>query len=236
MYNPAMSSPHWLRVKPEWILIPAAGAVLLGGAGWLLSPLWAVAGALAGAVGVFSVLLIVASRRMPDAPSLVAAGRWQEAYRALERDISFNRRLAAKRPAFRSVLAWQLEAMSKVLHELGDEPRALDAATEAVALYTELTAKNSGRDDKALAGTLFRQAVLQAHMGLHGEALAAIEPAVQIYRRLAVGDRSANLPNLAAALTRQADELGHLGRIDEARAGAAEAEMIRADMLPSARA
>jgi len=225
---------HWLRIKREWILIPAAGAVLLGGAGWFLGPLWVIAGILAGAVAAFSVLLIIEVRRRPDAVRLLRAGRLQEACLQLEHDISFTRGLAAKRPEIRGLLAWQLETLSQVLQTLGDEPRALQAATEATAINTGLSAKHPGRYNGALARTLLQQAALRARVGLHGEALAAIEPAVQIYRCLAVGDRGAYLPHLAAALTRQADELGYLGRIAEAHAAAAEAEMISADMLPSA--
>lgn len=86
--------------------------------------------------------------------------------------------------------------------------------------------------EPALARTLLRQADLLAQEARHGEALAVTEPAVQIYRHLAVSDRNTYLPHLAAALTRQADELGHLDRISEAHAAAAEAEMIRTDMLP----
>jgi hypothetical protein len=70
-------------------------------------------------------------------------------------------------------------------------------------------------------------------MSRHGEALAAIEPAVQIYRRLAVSDRGKYLPPLATALGRKAVELYSLEQITESRTAAAEAEMIRTDMLPS---
>ena len=122
-----------------------------------------------------------------------------------------------------------------MLQALGNEPKALETVTEAVAIFSELTGKRPGRYATALARTLLQQAALLAHMARHGEALAAIDPAVQIYRRLSIKDRNAYLPSLAAALTRQADELGHLDRITEARAAIAEAEMISSDMLPSTR-
>ena len=219
---------RWVR-----IVIPAtAGAVLFGGAGWFLGPQWAVAGTLVGPVAAYSVLLIILWRRTPDAVGLLRAGRPEEAYRRLELEVSFNRRLAANRPMFRDVLAYSLETMSRVLQTLGNEPRALEAATEAAAIYTELTEKRTGRYTAALARTLLQQAALLAHMGRHGEALEATEPAVQIYRSLAVGDRGTCLPPLAAALARQAEELFYLDRITEARGAAAEVELIRTDMLP----
>lgn len=227
--------PHrWMRQRRVRILIPAAaGAVLLGGAGWLLGPSWAVAGAVAGPFAAYSVLVIIFLRSKPDPERLLRAGHPKEAYRQLQLELPFTRDLARKRPMFRDVLADKLETMSQVLQALDHEPQALEAATEAAAIYTELIAKRPGRYTDALAGTLLQQASLLAHMGRHGEALAAIEPAVQIYRRLAADDHGTYLPRLAAALTRQADELGYLDRITEAHAAAAEAELITTDMLPS---
>ena len=216
------------------IVIPAAaGAVLLGGAGWSVGPLWAVAGALGGPVAAYCVLLIILWRR-PDPAQLLRDGRPDEAHRWLEEELSFTRGLAAKRPMFRDVLACKLETMSRVLQALDNEPMALEAAIKASAIFAELTEKRPDQYGGAFASTLLQQADLLAHMGRHGEALAAVEPAVQIYRRLAVSDRGKYLRLLAAALGRQAVELYSLGQITESRAAAAEAEMIHTDMLPSA--
>jgi hypothetical protein len=56
-----------MRGRLGRILVPAvAGAVLLGGVGWLVGPLWAVAGALAGPVVAYSVPIIILVRRTPD--------------------------------------------------------------------------------------------------------------------------------------------------------------------------
>lgn len=214
-------------------MTPAVGAVLLGGVGWLLGPLWAVAGIAVGAIAAFSVLVIIFVRSKPDPEHLIDAWRAQEAWRHVQYELSFLRGLAGRRPTFRDVLADRLETMSQVLQALGNEPKALESVTEAVAIYRDLTEKHPDRYTGRLARTLLQQGALLAHMGRHGEALAAIESAVQIYRRLAVNDRNAYLPSLAAALTRQADELGHLDRITEARDAIAEAEMISTDMLPS---
>jgi len=228
-----MWPPRWSRRKSVKIVIPAGGAVLLGGAGWLLGPLWAVAGALVGAVAAFSVLLMIFVRGKPDPERLMQSGRPQEAYRHLEYEISFIRGQTRWRPMLREVLADRLGTMSRALQALGNEPRALETVSEAVAIYSDLNGKNPNGHTRALANTLLQQAAMLSHMGRHGEALAALEPAVQIYRHLAITDRNAYLPSLAEALTRQADELGHLDRISEARAAIAEAEMISTDMSPS---
>lgn len=228
-----MWPPRWSRRRSFKILIPAGGAVLLGGAGWLLGPLWAVAGALVGPVAALSVLLIIFVRTKPDPVLLMRSGRPQEAYRYLHHEISFARLQASKRPMFRAVLADRLETMSQVLQALGNEPKALEAVSEAVAIYRDLNGERPGRHAYDLARTLLQQAAMLAHMGRHGEALGAIQPAVRLYRHLTIADRNAYLPSLAEALTRQADELGHLDRISEARTAIAEAELISTDMLPS---
>ena len=215
------------------IWTPAVGAAVLGGAGWLLGPLWAVAGILVGSVAALAFLLIMVERAMPDPALLLRSGRPQEAYRYLQPELAFVRTLVVRRPMFRELLANRLETMAQVLQALDNEPKALETVTEAVTIYGDLNVKDPDRYARPLAQALLRQAGMLADMGRHGEALAAAEPAVRIYRRLAVKDRSAYLPSLAAALTRQADELGHLDRITEARAATAEAEMISSDMLPS---
>ena len=212
---------------------PAVGAALFGALGWLLGPPWAVAGILVGAVAGVWVLLMLFTRGKPDPELLLAAGRPQEAYRQLHYELSFARVQARKRPILREVFANQLETMSLVLQALGNEPKALEIATEAVGVYTDLSVKRHDRHASALARSLLQQGALLASMGRHGEALAAIEPALQIYRRLAVKDRNAYLPSLIKALNSQADELGHLDRITEARTASAEAELISTDMLPS---
>jgi tetratricopeptide (TPR) repeat protein len=216
------------------IWTPAVGAALLGGVGWLLGPLWAVAGIVVGAVAALAFLLILVGRAKPDPALLLRSGRPQEAYRHLQPELAFVRTLVIRRPMFREILANRLETMAQVLQALDNEPKALETVTEAVTIYADLNVKDPERYGSALARALLRQAAMLADMGRHGEALAAAEPAVRIYRRLAVKDRSAHLPSLAAALTRQADELGYLDRITEARAATAEAEMISTDMLPSA--
>jgi tetratricopeptide (TPR) repeat protein len=212
---------------------PAVGAALFGGLGWLLGPLWAIAGILAGLVAGVWALLFMFTRGKPDPELLLRSGRPQEAYRHLQYEISFAREQVVKRPVLREVFAIRLETMSQILHALGNEPKALESITEAVAVYTDLSVKRNDRHTISLARTLLHQAAMLANMGRHGEALAAIDPALRIYRRLAVKDRNAYLPSLAAALTSQADALGHLDRITEARAAIAEAELISTDMLPS---
>ena len=230
-----MWPPRWTRRWSTKLSILAAGAVLGGGVGWIGGPLWAAAGAAAGLVAAFAGSSIALAFQEPNPKRLLLAGRAQEALWPLELRVSFDRNLAAKLPTFRDVLAYHLEMMSEALQAVGKKPRALEAVTEAAAIFAELTASRPGRCTAALAGALLRQSTLLADMSRHGEALAAIEPATGIYRRLARGDSATYLPRLAEALTRQADALGYLDRITEARAAAAEADLIRTDMLPSAR-
>jgi tetratricopeptide (TPR) repeat protein len=225
--------PPWSRRKHIVIWTPAIGAALLGGAGWLLGPLWAVAGVLVGAVAALAALLIMVGRAKPDPALLLRSGRPQDAYRHLQPELAFVRTLVIRRPMFREILADRLETMAQVLQALDNEPKALETVTEAVTIYGDLSVKDPDRYGRSLAQALLQQAAMLANMGRHGEALAAAEPAVQLYRRLAVKDRSAHLPSLAAALIRQADELGHLDRFAEARAATAEADLISTDMLPS---
>ena len=232
-HNEAVWPPPWSRRKHILFWTPALGAALLGGAGWLLGPLWAVAGILVGSVAALAVLLVMLERSKPDPALLLRSGRPHDAYRHLQPELAFVRTLVIRRPMFREILADRLTTMAQVLQALGNEPRALETVTEAAAIYGDLSVRDPDRYSGALADTHLHQADMLASLGRHGEALAAVEPAVQIYRRLAVRDRSAHLPSLAAALTRQADELGHLDRFTEARAATAEADLISTDMLPS---
>ena len=95
-------------------MIPAAGALLLGAVGWLLGPLWAVAGILVGAVAALSVLVIVFVR-----------GR--------------NRRLTIKdRSAYLPSLA---EALTRQADELGHLDRITEARAaiaEAEMISTDM--------------------------------------------------------------------------------------------------
>ena len=114
---------------------------LLGGAGWLLGPLWAVAGILVGAVAALAVLLVMFDRSMPDPALLLRSGRPQEAYRYLQTELAFVRTLAVKRPMFRETLANRLGTMAQVLQALDNEPKALETVTEAVTIYGDLNQK-----------------------------------------------------------------------------------------------
>jgi hypothetical protein len=136
------------------IVIPAAaGAVLLGGAGWFAGPLWAVAGALGGPVVACAVLLTIMWRRRPDPARLLRDGRPDEAYLWLEEELSFMRGLAARRPMFRDVLAYKRETMARVLQALDNEPRAAEAAAKAAAIFAELADKRPDQYGPALAAS-----------------------------------------------------------------------------------
>jgi tetratricopeptide (TPR) repeat protein len=215
-------------------LVPAGGAVLLGGTGLLRGPLWAVAGAGLGAGAVYCGFFIVLQRTKPNAERLLREGRPQEAYRQLAYELRSSRRAAARFPSSREAVGYYLGLTSQALQAMGDPTRALEAIAEAVEIFSALAAESPGKYAYRLASARLQEATLLGQLSRHGEALAAAEPAVQLFRGLAIDDRGEYLPLLAEALTRQADEPGHLDRISEARAAEAEAEMIRTDMLPSA--
>ena len=108
-HNETVWPPRWSRRKSVVrVVIPAVGAALLGGVGWLLGPLWAIAGIVVGPVAAVSVLLIMFVRAKPKPVLLMRSGRPQEAYRQLQYELSFTRGLARRRPMFRDVLAGQL--------------------------------------------------------------------------------------------------------------------------------
>jgi hypothetical protein len=64
-------------------LIPAAGAILLDGAGWLLGPLWVIAGIVAGPVLAVSVAITITITILgkPDPLRVQQVGRARQAYR-----------------------------------------------------------------------------------------------------------------------------------------------------------
>jgi len=187
-------SPRWVI---RWgLVILVAAAVLFGGAGLLIGPVWAAAGVVLGPLAAVVASFIVRICVMHDPRQMLQAGRTREALRQLERDLAFDRHLAAKWPVFRDVLAGKLVLTSQALQALAREPQALDAAGEAVAIYTEFAAKRPGRYNPALASALLQQAGLLAGVSRHGEALGAAEAAVQLYRDLAAADRGAYLPHL----------------------------------------
>jgi tetratricopeptide (TPR) repeat protein len=233
-HNVVMYPPRWACRWSTKLSILGMGAVLGGGLGWVAGLRGAAIGAGAGLVAAYVGSIVALAIRKPNPERLLLAGRAQEALRQLELQVSYDRKLAAKLPTFRDMLAYRLVEMSEALQALGNRPRALEAVAEAAAIYSQLAANRSRRITPALAGTLLRQAALLAGMSRHGEALAAIEPATGIYRHLARSEPGTYLPHLAEALTRQSDALGYLDRITEARAAAAEADLIRTDMLPAA--
>ena len=108
-HNEAVWPPPWSRRKHILIWTPALGAALLGGAGWLLGPLWAVAGILVGSVAALAVLLVMLERSKPDPALLLRSGRPQDAYRHLQPELAFVRTLVIRRPMFREILADRLD-------------------------------------------------------------------------------------------------------------------------------
>ncbi len=158
-HNEAVWPPPWSRRKHIVIWTPAVGAALLGGAGWLLGPLWAVAGVLVGAIAALAVLLIMVGRSQARSALLLRSGRPQEAYRHLQPELAFVRTLVIRRPMFRVILANHLETMAQVLQALDNEPKALETVTEAVTIYGDLNVKDPDRYGsllKPLVNALFQ--------------------------------------------------------------------------------
>lgn len=204
-----------------------------GGAGMLLGPVWAALGAFAGAIVVPLTLVFLMALRIPDPEKLLAAGKPGEALQIANAQLAGDRRLAARWPGrFREPVAWQLLTNAEILQALHKEPQALDAADEAVEILTELAERGPARLSIPLARGHCLQSGLLTIMGRHGEALGAAEAAVALYRKLAIADRNGYVGRLAGALERQADALGYLDRVGGARAAAAEAALIRSDMMP----
>jgi tetratricopeptide (TPR) repeat protein len=207
--------------------------VAFGAPAWLLiGPLWAAPCALAGLIVAPLVAMFVVEYRQPEPEDLLSAGRPHDALAALDRRMGTDRLLAEKWPSqFADFLARKLVCKSAALQAMDRLPQALDAVDEAVDLLTDREPKCP---PAVLASALYQQGSVLAALSRHGEALGAVETAVRLYRDLAIGDRGCYLPRLAEALTHQADALGYLDRFDEAHAAAAEATLIRSDMIPAA--
>jgi hypothetical protein len=178
-----------------------AGAAAVGGAAaaFLLGPLWAIAGVVAGPPLAMLVFSVVFACTVPDPVTHLTN---KEPYRALtevDRILPAWRDMAGKWPGqFREPLATQLLIRAEALHALHRGPQALQPSAEAVAIYRDLAARNPGKFTPGLAAALHRQANLLAANDREQEAIAAAEVAARLYRGLAGPERY--LPYLADAL------------------------------------
>jgi tetratricopeptide (TPR) repeat protein len=215
-------------------LIAAAGAVGFGAAGWLLlSPLWAIAGVVAGPFLALVVFSVVVTFTLPDATTLVNQHEPYQALKQVRHDIRTSRYLAKIWPSqWRDALALNLITQSEALHALSQDAHALRSCDEAVTIYQALAAENPGKYGPDLADALDRQSRLLATAGRQADAIAAVETAVRLYRNLAIAEASKYLPALAEALTCMASWLTDIRQDSQALAAAHEATGIYWHRLP----
>jgi tetratricopeptide (TPR) repeat protein len=207
----------------------AAGAVVMGGAGWSRGPAWAAGGALAGPFVAVVAYVALLAYLGPDPEELLEKRQWQDALTESGRLLWSWRGLAAKWPGvFSDALAITLKQQAKALRGLRRYAEALPAADEAVAIFRNLAAAKPGYA-AGLADGLCLLATLQTVTGNPEQAVATAAEAVRGYRDLAAARPGQFLPLLAKTLTAQATALSWAGRYDDALASAREAERIYDD-------
>jgi hypothetical protein len=172
----------------------AVGAVVLGGAGWFVGPVWAAGGVLAGPVFAFVVWAVLRTRLAPNPEKLLDQQGWQDALADLDRRMPSCRWLAAKWPVFSDLLAYRLKQRAQALRGLGRVAEALYTDEEAVTIFREWAAAKP-RYAPALADGLALLADLHRAAGHRERALAAAEEAVGVYRDLAAA-RPGGVPDL----------------------------------------
>jgi tetratricopeptide (TPR) repeat protein len=211
------------------LAVVAAGAVVMGGAGWLRSPAWAAGGVLAGpfiALAAYAGLLTFLG---PDPEELLEQCRWQDALAEADGHLPSRRWLAATSPGvFSDLLAVTLKQRAKALRGLRRYAEALPPAGEAVAIFRSLAAAKP-RYAADLADGLCLLVTLQTATENPEQAVATAAEAVGAYRDLAAARPGQFLPLLAKALTDQATALSWAGRDDDALSSAREAERIYDD-------
>jgi hypothetical protein len=128
------------------LAVVTAGAVVMGGAGWLRGPAWAAGGVLAGpfiALAAYAGLLTLFGS---DPEELMEQCRWQDALAEADGHLRSRRWLAATSPGvFSDLLAVTLKQRAKALRGLRRYAEALPAAGEAVAIFRSLAAAQPTR-------------------------------------------------------------------------------------------
>jgi tetratricopeptide (TPR) repeat protein len=117
--------------------------------------------------------------------------------------------------------------LATVLAQLGRREEALEAVTQAVAVYRTLAEARPEAFLPDLAASLNNQSNRLSDLGRREEALEAITEAVVVYRTLAEARPEAFLPDLAASLNNQSNCLSDLGRWEEALEAITQAVQIR---------
>lgn len=211
-------------------LAGAGGAVLLGGAGALLGPVWAVAGLVTGLFAALVIYGVVQTFRTPDPAGLLEAGRHREALRAVDEMTPGARRMARMWPGqFREYQAHLLVDKSLALLAAFRVGEAVAAAEQGVASYRSLAAARPARPMPGLAMALNNLCYPLRAAGRHDEALAAAAEAVQIRRALATAHPRKYRYELACTLGTEAEMLAGTGQLAVALTRTSEAAHICQD-------
>ncbi|MFP3942051.1 MAG: tetratricopeptide repeat protein [Thermoanaerobaculia bacterium] len=132
---------------------------------------------------------------------LAAAGRAEEALRAIEEAVEIRRRLAAANPArYGPELAQSLNNLSVHLAVSGRGKDALGASEQAVVIYRRLASAHPAGYEPELASSLNNLSNRLAESGRGEEAVGAVKEAVGIQRRLAAANPARYEPELAKSL------------------------------------
>ena len=217
------------RVQPlkrhaEVVLIVLGGAVVLGGAGLLLGPGWAVAGVAVGPFVSLAAASVVQVLATPDASELLQAGRHREALSVIAEDMSTLRLLARMWPGqFRDALAHRLMDKSMALLDAHRDGEALMAAEQSITIYRSLAADRPGGLAPELARALNNLSYPLRAAGRLEESRAAAAEAVRMYRALAAARPRRYSRRLAGSLGTLAEVLVQSGDRDRALAATREA-------------
>ena len=217
--------------RPAAVMMTVAGgAMVLGGAGSLLGPGWAVAGVAAGPFAALAALSVVQVLTTPDPADLLQAGRHREVLSMLEQDMPAWRRMARIWPGqFRDALAHVLMNKSMALLEAHRDAEALAAAEQAVAIYRSLAAARPGKLAPDLAGALNNLSYPLCAASRREDAQAAAAEAVRLYRALAAARPGRYRLRLAGSLGTLAEVLAQAGQHHQALAATSEAAGIYQD-------
>lgn len=218
--------------RPGGVIVAVlGGAMVLGGAGSLMGPGWAVAGVVAGPFVALAAVSVVQVLTTPDPADLLQAGRHREALTMMAEDLPFARRMARLWPGqFQGYLAHMLMNKSMALLAAHRDGEALAAAEQAAAIYRSLAAARPGKLVPDLARALNNLSYPLRAAGRRDEAQAAAAESVRMYRALAAARPGRYRRNLAGSLGTLAEVLALKGQHDKALAATSEAIGIYQDV------
>ena len=126
-----------------------------------------------------------------------------------------------------AIRARRLNNLAIHLSELGQREKALQAAQEAVDLYSQLAQQRPDAFKPNLAGSLNNLAGRLSELGQREKALQAAQESVELYSQLAQQRPDAFNPYLAGSLNNLANRLSELGQREKALQAAQEAVELR---------